>query len=274
MTTLVCARGLRKSYMQHQGVFARAVRLRILDRVELEIRPGTTLALVGESGSGKSTLARCLARLERIDSGEIWFEGREVTSLRGEPLRLLRREIQVVFQDPASALNPRFSVAEIVEEPLVIQGICSGRERRRRALDLMEQVGLPRVVSGRLPLELSGGQRQRLAIARALALEPKFLIFDEALSGLDLSIQAQLINLLLDLQASRSLTYLFISHDLGVVAGIADDVAVLHQGKIVEKARAADLFRGAQQPIARSLLNSIPSVPWSLQNQEVFDHKQ
>jgi ABC-type oligopeptide transport system ATPase subunit len=260
MTTLVRVCGLRKSYARRQRVFSRALCLEILDGIELEIRAGTTLALVGESGSGKSTLARCLARLEDIDSGEIWFDGREVSSLRSESLRLLRREIQIVFQDPASALNCRFSVAEIIMEPLVIQGICSRREGRLRALDLMEQVGLPRLASGRLPLELSGGQRQRLAIARALALEPRFLILDEALSGLDLSIQAQLIKLLLDLQASRSLTYLFISHDLGVAAGIADEIAVMNRGRIAEKAPGADLFKEAQQPITRSLLSAIPSI--------------
>lgn len=258
--TLVRACGLRKSYTQRGSVFSRTRRMEVLDGIELEIRAGTTLALVGESGSGKSTLARCLARLENVDSGEIWFDGHEITSLRRAPLRLLRRQIQIVFQDPASALNHRFSAAEIVMEPLVIQGICSRREGRLRALDLMGQVGLPRVASDRLPLELSGGQRQRLAIARALALEPGFLILDEALSGLDLSIQAQLIKLLLDLQASRSLTYLFISHDLGVAAGIADEIAVIHQGRIVERSPAADLFTGAQQPITRSLLSAMPFV--------------
>jgi len=235
MTTLVRACGLRKSYARRGSIFSRHSRVEVLNGIELEIRAGTTLALVGESGSGKSTLARCLARLENIDSGQIWFDGRDIASLRGEPLRLLRREIQIVFQDPASALNHRFPAAEIVMEPLVIQGICDRREGRLRALDLMERVGLPRTESDRLPLELSGGQRQRLAIARALALEPRFLILDEALSSLDLSIQAQLIKLLLDLQASRSLTYLFISHDVTVAAGIADEVAVMHRGRIVEK---------------------------------------
>lgn len=218
------------------------------------------LALVGESGSGKSTLARCLARLERPDSGEIWFEEGRITNLSGKALTDLRRKIQLVFQDPASALNPRFSSAEIVAEPLAVQGIGGRKERFRRSGELMEQVGLPASQQGKWPLELSGGQRQRLAIARALALEPKFLILDEAFSGLDLSVQAQLINLLLDLQAARALTILFITHDLGLAAYVADEIAVMHQARIIETAPAADFFSSARHPQSRRLLESVPGA--------------
>ena len=257
---LVRARGLRKSYLRRCGFLRRRTPVQALDGVDLDIRLNTTLALVGESGSGKSTLARCLARLERLDAGTIWFAGREITALEGEPLSRLRRDIQLVFQDPASALNPRFSALEIVEEPLVVQGIGNGIGRRRIARELMKSVGLTQSLFSRFPLELSGGQRQRLAIARALALEPKLLILDEAFSALDLSIQAQLVNLLLDLKSSRVLTYLFISHDLGFAAQIADEVAVMHQGRIVDKAAAGDLLRTARHPHTLALLEAVPAM--------------
>ena len=259
MTPLLRVRGLRKSYDQRNGG------VQALDGVGFDICAGTTLGLVGQSGCGKSTLARCLVRLERIDSGEIWFDGQEIANLRGKPLRSLRRQIQMVFQDPVSALNQRFSVAEIVEEPLAVQGIGTGVERRARVRALIEQMGLPRSCLGKRPLELSGGQRQRLAIARALALEPRFLVLDEALASLDLSVQAQLVNLLLDLQASRSLTYLFISHDLGLVAKLADEIAVMERGRIVEHATAADLFRAPRQAGTRALVGSVPIIPPGLQ---------
>ncbi len=252
---LLVARGLSKRYRLRGRPGCKPVFVQALDCVSVEIRRGATLALVGESGSGKSTLARSVARLEDTDSGEIWFCGQNISALRGRRLHPIRNKIQMVFQDPATALNPRFSAVEIVAEPLVIQG-CSGRESRGRALDLMEQTGLPRSHGSRVPRELSGGQKQRLAIARALALEPRLLILDEPLSGLDLSIQAQLVNLLLELQASRDLSYLYISHDLDMVEHIADEVAVMYQGRIVEKAPTADLFASPRHDYARSLLQS------------------
>lgn len=259
-TALVRACGLTKCYQGRRSSFRGRVPIRALDGIDLEISAGSTLALIGESGSGKSTLARCLARLETPDSGEIWFDGRRISDLKSRSLFRLRRDVQMVFQDPASALNPRFSSREIVEEPMVIQGMGTRNEHHRRARDLMEQVGLPFSLSQKTPMDLSGGQRQRLAIARALALAPRFLILDEAFAGLDLSIKAQLVNLLLDLQASASMTYLYISHDLDMVAHFADAVAVMHQGRIVEAAPTGELFRNARHPRTRTLMESIPCI--------------
>jgi ABC-type glutathione transport system ATPase component len=257
---LVHVRGLAKFYPGRRTIFHTGSPVRALEGIDMEIKAGSTLALVGASGSGKSTLARCLACLEKPDSGEIWFDGRRISNLRAEPLFRLRREIQMVFQDPASALNPRFTSREIIEEPMVVQAIGTGTDRRRRALELMEKVGLPLSLGDKSPMDLSGGQRQRLAIARALALAPRFLILDEAFAGLDLSIRAHLVNLLLDLQAAASLTYLYISHDIDMVAHIADEVAVMHQGKIVEAAPAGQLFRNPRHPYTRTLLESVPCV--------------
>ncbi len=262
--SLIFARGLSKSYERRLGLFRGNAPVRALEGVDLDIAAGSTLALVGETGSGKSTLARCLALLESPDSGEILYEGRVVAPAAGRPPASLRRGIQLVFQDPASSLNPRFTAVKIVEEPMLVQGIGTTGERPDRSLDLLERVGLPRSVGGRLPQELSGGQRQRLAIARALVLEPKLLILDEALSSLDLSIQAQLVNLLLDLQAARSLTYLFISHDLGLAARFADEIAVMQRGRIVERGPTRSVFRNARHPHTRVLLDSIPSVAGAL----------
>ncbi len=266
MSILVQVRGVVKSYQQGRGVLLPRRRIRALDGVDLSIRAGSISGLVGPSGSGKSTLARCVAGLEPIEGGEIRFDGLPIDSLRGRALRAFRRQVQLVFQDPASALNERFSIMDLVQEPLVIQGIGSRKERRGCATDLIRQVGLPPSVASRLPQELSGGQRQRVAIARALALEPRLLVLDEALSGLDLSVQAQLINLLLDLQERRSLTYLFISHDLATVGRIADEIAVIHRGRILETGTPADLFGNARHPVTRALLEAIPSIPEGITN--------
>ena len=259
-TILMHACRLKKCYRGRRSIFTDSTPVTALDNVDLDIRAGSTLALIGESGSGKSTLARCLARLERPDSGEIRFAGKRITDLEGRPLFQLRRQIQVIFQDSASALSPRFTAGEIIEEPMAIQRIGAGSERRRRVLELLEQVGLPSSTLHKSPIDLSGGQRKRLAIARALALEPMFLILDEAFAGLDLSIKAQLVNLLLDLQAAASMTYLYISHDLDLVAHFADEVAVMHQGKIVERGAAGQVFRNARHPYTRSLVESVPCV--------------
>ncbi len=260
---LIGARGLKKSYAR-RSIARRNTPVHALLGVDLDVRVGSTLALVGESGSGKSTLARCLALLERPDSGEVWFDGRNVTALKGRPLFRLRREIQLILQDPVHALNPRFSVEEIVEEPLIIQRVAGRKERRERVGHLLEQAGLPASLRARFPGELSGGQRQRLAIARALALEPRLLILDEALAGLDLSVQAQIVNLLLDLQADHSLTYVYISHDLSLVAHLADEVAVMNNGEIVERAATSDLFGNARHANTRALLEAIPSLATAL----------
>jgi ABC-type glutathione transport system ATPase component len=204
-----------------------------LDGVSLAVRRGTTLALTGPSGSGKSTLGRCIARLEEPTSGEIWFDGQNISDLDNRGLLSFRKQIQFIFQDAGTALNPQFSAAAIVEEPLVIAG-WNAQDRRRRALEIMDWVQLSRSWANRRPYEFSGGQRQRLAIARALTLDPQLLILDEALSGVDVSIQAQLVNLLLQLQNALGLTYLFISHHLALLPYIADHVAIMNKGQIVE----------------------------------------
>jgi len=254
---LVRATGLSKSYPQRAPFSRKRFVTDAISDVELDIAPASVTALVGESGSGKSTLARCLAMLEKPDRGEIWFDGKELSRASSGELTGLRPKIQMVFQDSAGALNPRYTAAQIIAEPLEIQQREEGRRLRSRAFELMEEVGLPASWADRRPMEFSGGQRQRLAIARAVALKPAFLILDESLSGLDLSTQAQILNLLLDLQITHSLTYLLISHDLGLVGQVADFVAVMHQGRVVERGRRQDVFASPQHPHTRQLLGSV-----------------
>jgi len=254
---LVRAAGLSKSYPQRTPFLQKRFVISALSDVELDIAPASVTALVGESGSGKSTLARCLAMLEKPDRGEIWFDGKELSRVSSSKLAGLRPKIQMVFQDSAGALNPRFTAAQIIAEPLEIQRREDGHRLRSRACELMEEVGLSASWADRRPMEFSGGQRQRLAIARAIALKPDFLILDESLSGLDLSTQAQILNLLLDLQISHSLTYLLISHDLGLIGQVADFVAVMHQGRVVERGRRQDVFPNPQHPHTRQLLGSV-----------------
>lgn len=251
---LLRAVNVRKSYARGGWLARGRQNVEALRLVSLEIQAGSTLAVIGASGSGKSTLARCLGCLEKPDSGEIWFAGRNVTGLLEQELVPIRRQIQMMFQDPASSLNPRLSAVEIVSEPLLVAGFGTKQARRERALELLELVGLPASWGKRLPAEFSGGQRRRLAIARALALEPKVLILDEALAGLDLSIQAQISNLLRKLQAERSLTYVHISHDLSLVTRFADEVALLDKGRLVESAGMKAFFAHPQSPQARDLL--------------------
>jgi len=257
---LVKAGRLCKRYVQRAPFSRKKFIVDALVDVDFEIVPGCVTAVVGESGSGKSTLAACLVMLEKPDAGEIWFEGREISRLGHRELAQLRSKIQLVFQDSAGALNPRFSAAEIISEPLMIQRQDSGNQLRTRACELMEEVGLCADWADRHPLEFSGGQRQRLAIARAIALNPSFLILDESLSGLDLSTQAQILNLLLDLQASRGLTYLLISHDLGLVGQFADFVAVMHQGRIVEHGPRQQVLGNPQHEHTRNLLGSVQTL--------------
>jgi ABC-type glutathione transport system ATPase component len=257
---LVRATGLSKSYVQRAPFSQKRFVIDALADVELEVAPASLTALIGESGSGKSTLARCLALLEKPDRGEIWFEGKEVSQTSSRELACLRPKIQMVFQDSAGALNPRFTAAEIIAEPLEIQQREEGRRLRSRACELMEEVGLSANWVDRRPLEFSGGQRQRLAIARAVALKPAFLILDESLSGLDLVTQAQILNLLLDLQKAHPLTYLLISHDLSLVGQVADSVAVMHQGRIVEHGAPQDIFAHPRHPHTRELLGSVRLV--------------
>jgi ABC-type glutathione transport system ATPase component len=225
--------GLSRRYTRG-GWMSRRRDVEVLRAVDLKIEAGTTVALIGASGSGKSTLARCLACLEQPDSGEIWFAGNNLARLTQRELAPFQRQIQLIFQEADASLNPRFPAVETVSEPLLIAGLGTKRQRYEQALELMELVGLGAHLRSRLPGELSGGQRRRLAIARALALQPRILILDEALTGLDLSTRAQISNLLLKLQEVCSLTYLCISHDFGLVSHLADEVVVMDQGRIVE----------------------------------------
>jgi ABC-type glutathione transport system ATPase component len=250
---LLRVRGLSKRYVRRAGLFGTGDAVQALQDVDLDVAAGSTLALVGESGSGKSTLARCLACLEQRDAGEIRFDGRELVAVSPS--------IQLIFQDSAQALNPRLTARESVAEPLLIQRRGSVDSRARRAHELMEAVGLPAALGGRRPFELSGGQRQRLGIARALALEPKLLILDEPFAGLDLVVQAHVVNLLLELQAARQLAYVFVSHDIGLMGRIADEIAVLQQGRVVERGGAAAILAEPQHPHTRALIGAIPALP-------------
>lgn len=229
-----------------------------LNDVSFTVSAGTTLALVGESGSGKSTLALCLACLERPTSGKIWFQGSDIVALGEREQRAIRPQVQLVFQDPASSLNPRWTALELVAEPVRVQRRLSEDHRDARCLALMNQVGLTSDLANRRSGQLSGGQKQRLAIARALALEPKVLILDEVLSALDCSVQAQIANLLVELQSTLGLTYVFITHDLTMAAHLADEIAVMHRGRIVEHGPAQGVIRVPQHEITQALLAAAP----------------
>ena len=239
-------RGLSKSFAGRPAI----------QNVTFSLERGRTLGLVGPSGSGKSTLARCLSFFETPTSGEIWLDGRNLCRLNRRQRVAMRPDIQLIFQQPASSLHPRFTAAQIVTAPLLIRGHGTGKTRQLRASELMETVGLSRQALSTPALEFSGGERQRLAIARALALEPKLLILDESFAGLDLSVQAQVTSLLLDLQQRRGLTYILISHDLALVWHLAAEVAVMDHGSIVEHAGVADLLARPQHPLTMELLNA------------------
>jgi len=253
---LLRVRGLGKRYRRKGAGWARTDVIVAAGEVEFDILAGQTLALVGSSGSGKSTVARCVTRLEKPDTGHVWLQNTDIAQLGSSDLRPFRPQLQMVFQDPATAMNPRFTAAEMIEEPLVIQWPGGKPAHRVRAKELMQEVGVSPQWANRLVMEFSGGQRQRLAIARALASEPKVLVLDEALSGLDLSTEAQIANLLLDLQASHSLAYLLISHDLALVARLADTIAVMAHGRIVEQGPAAQVMGNASHAETRALITS------------------
>jgi len=256
---ILSANGLTKTYRQRSGRFGFGTTLvKALDDVSIALKPGGTLAVVGESGSGKSTLARCLLQLQPLDAGEVLFEGRNLAAMSGAELRSARRHLQMVFQDPFASLNPRMKVGEIVGEGLLIHKLGSVSERRDRVMRMMERVGLSAADTHKYPHEFSGGQRQRIGIARALVLEPRVVVCDEPVSALDVSIQAQILLLLKELQAEMGLSYLFISHDLRVVRHVADDVVVMHRGRIVEQGEVAQLYADPQHEYTRNLLNSIP----------------
>ncbi len=233
--------------------------VRAVDGVSLEVRRGETLGLVGESGCGKTTLGRCIVRLMPLTSGKIVFNGQDLTELKGGGLRRVRRQMQIIFQDPFASLDPRMTVGEIISEPLDNYGVAAGRgQRRKRVQELLEVVGLNPNFTNRYPHEFSGGQRQRIGIARALALNPSMIVCDEAVSALDVSIAAQIINLLQDLQREFKLTYIFIAHDLAVVRHLSDRIAVMYLGKVVEVADRNSIYDNPQHPYTTALLTSIP----------------
>lgn len=246
-------------YPVRGGVFYRAKAVcKAVDGVSFALEQGETLGLVGESGCGKSTVAKTVVRLLRPTAGSVLFDGQDITRAGAGALRGFRREMQMVFQDPAESLNPRHTIGQILEEPFVIQKMGSRAERTEWAADLLTRVGLPRDALGRYPFEFSGGQRQRVGIARALALKPKMIVCDEPVSALDVSVQAQVLNLLLELQRDFKLAYLFIAHDLSVVQHMSDRVAVMYLGKIVELAPAVELYRNPRHAYTKALLEAIP----------------
>jgi ABC-type glutathione transport system ATPase component len=252
--------GLCKHFVQHRNFSRAKFTVNAFEDVNLSLFGGKTLALVGESGAGKSTLARCIALFERPSKGTITLDGTDLLALDKKQLFPLRRRLQLIFQDPASALNPPLTAGEIIAEPLVIQNLGTKQEQRARAMQLMEQVGLEPTSVHKRPFEFSGGQRQRLAIARALALAPDVLILDESLSALDALNRDLILRLLVDLQAARSLAYLYVSHDLRLVSQFADEVAVMYQGKVVEHQKTRDLFARPAHFHTRELLETVHSV--------------
>ena len=257
---LLDVRGLQMHFPVSKGVIfqSRVGEIKAVDGVSFQIMRGETLGLVGESGCGKTTIGRCILQLLRPTGGEVRFRGEDLIQLSGKEMRPLRKELQVIFQDPYGSLNPRMTVGSIVEEPLIIHKIGDRNERKNRVQELFEVVGLNPNMMDRYPYEFSGGQRQRIGIARALAVNPTFIVCDEPVSALDVSIQAQVINLLRSLQERFDLTYLFIAHDLSVVRHISDRVAVMYLGKIVEITGRDELYRDPKHPYTRALLSAVP----------------
>jgi len=257
--SLLEVRNLKKYFPVGSGLFSRRKgEVKAVDGVSLKIEEGETLGLVGESGCGKSTLGRSILRLIEPTEGEVYFQGKNILALPPRELRDMRREMQIIFQDPYASLNPRMRVGDIVGEGLAIHKLATGRKKRDRVVELLNQVGLREEHYDRYPHEFSGGQRQRIGIARALAVNPKFIIADEPVSSLDVSIQAQIINLLQELQEKMHLTYFFISHDLRVVEHISHRVAIMYLGKIVEIASSDKIYQEAKHPYTRALLSAVP----------------
>ncbi len=256
---ILSGKHLSKYYKQRTGKMGLGSTIvKALDDVSVELRQGSTLAIVGESGSGKSTLARCLLQLLPLDQGEVWFQGEDLATLSASALRKRRRHLQMVFQDPFASLNPRMRVGEIVGEGLRIHQLGTPGEQHQKIINMLRRVGLSEADMQKYPHEFSGGQRQRIGIARALVLEPSVVVCDEPVSALDVSIQAQILLLLKELQQEMALSYLFISHDLRVVRHIADDVAVMHQGKLIERGPVAQIYEAPAETYTRNLLQAIP----------------
>ena len=256
---LLRVRGLTKHFPVRGGMFMRTVgQVHAVDDVSFELDVGETVGLVGESGCGKSTVGKTLLRLHEPTAGEVLFEGRDITTMGRQELRQLRRDIQIILQDPFESLNARHTVGKILEEPFVIHRIGTPPERRRWAAELLERVGLSPAAASRFPHEFSGGQRQRIGIARAIALRPKLIVCDEAVSALDVSIQSQIINLLLDLQREMHLALIFIAHDLAVVKHVSDHIAVMYLGEVVETATAKSIYASPRHPYTQALISAIP----------------
>ncbi|NLG83317.1 MAG: ABC transporter ATP-binding protein [Firmicutes bacterium] len=255
MSDLLVGKDLKKSFPRGGKI------LKAVDGVSFTIRAGETLGLVGESGSGKSTLGRSILRLLEPDEGEIVFDGVDLRRLDGEALRAKRREMQIVFQDPLASLHPQMSIGEAIADPLVIHGVGTPAERREMVAELLDTVGIGREFISSFPHEFSGGQQQRIGIARALALRPRFIVCDEPVSALDVSIQAQIVALLLELKDKFGLSYLFIAHDLGVIKHVSDRIAVMYLGRIVQIAPRDELFRNPLHPYTKALISAVPKIP-------------
>jgi oligopeptide transport system ATP-binding protein len=257
---LLAVEGLEKYFPVRSGFLVERTvdYVKAVDGVDFTVEEGTTLGLVGESGSGKSTTGYCVLQLLRPTAGTIRFEGQELTTMKREDMRKMRRQMQIVFQDPYSSLNPRMTVGDIVSEPMEVHGIGTRKSRRDSVRQLLDVVGFDPTFTNRYPHEFSGGQRQRIGIARALALNPKLIVCDEPVSALDVSIQAQILNLLRDLQRDFGLTYLFIAHDLAVVRAMSDTIAVMNQGKIVEVGPAEQIYNSPQNEYTKALITAVP----------------
>jgi ABC-type oligopeptide transport system ATPase subunit len=260
VTPILDVRHLVKEFPAGAGLFGRGGATRAVDDVSFSVSTGETFGLVGESGSGKTTTGRCVLRLVEPTSGEIHFKDMDLRALSARDLRRARRHLQIVFQDPYSSLNPRMRVGAIVEEPLIVHRIGTKAERKERVAELFRSVGLDPADADKLPAAFSGGQRQRIGLARAIALEPSFIVCDEPVSALDVSVQAQIVNLLLDLQAKLGLTYLFIAHDLRLVRQVCTRVAVMYRGRLVEIAPAERLFTSPLHDYTRALLSAMPTL--------------